>query len=77
MDDLDRAKVLEMRERQAALERTLAQGQETEAPLIIDGRRCCIDCGQAISPARLAARPQSVRCIHCKTKREQQDRLQQ
>lgn len=74
MDDLDRAKELEMRERQAALERALAQGRETEAPLIIDGVRCCIDCGQPIPPARLAARPQSVRCIDCKQEREQRCR---
>ncbi len=74
MDDLDRAKELEMRERQAALERALAEGQETERPLVIDGVRCCIDCGEPISPARLAARPQSVRCIYCKQEREQRCR---
>ena len=73
MDDLDRAKELEMRERQSALSRTLAAGQETEQPLIIDGVRCCVDCAYPISLARLAARPQSVRCIDCKTKKEKKE----
>jgi DnaK suppressor protein len=74
MDDADRAKELEMRERQAALERTLAEGRETERPLVIGGVRCCIECGDPIPAARLAARPQSVRCTDCKQEREQRCR---
>lgn len=74
MDDLDRAKTLEMRERQASLERALASGRETERPRIIDGVRCCLDCGEPIPPARLEARPESVRCIDCKTINEKKKR---
>jgi len=28
----------------------------------------CVDCGKEIDPARLEVRPQSIRCIDCKTK---------
>ena len=28
----------------------------------------CEDCGKAIPSARLEARPESVRCVHCKSK---------
>ena len=28
----------------------------------------CVSCGAAISPARLAARPESVYCVDCKSK---------
>lgn len=30
----------------------------------------CVDCGAAISPERLAARPQATRCITCQRKVE-------
>jgi len=73
MDDVDRAKILEMRQRQEALARAQAADRETEAPLVIDGQRCCRDCGQPIPAPRLAARPQAIRCIDCKTRKEQQE----
>lgn len=75
VDELDRAKALEMRERQAALARTLARGQEREPPLEVDGVRVCLDCGEPIPPERLAARPQSVRCVECKERKEKKERL--
>ncbi len=30
----------------------------------------CVDCGAAIDPARLEARPQAARCIACQRRRE-------
>lgn len=75
VDELDRAKVLEMREREASLRRTLAAGRETEAPRVIDGVRHCLDCGEPIDKERLAARPESVRCIDCKERKEKKERL--
>lgn len=70
MDDIDRAKELETRQRAAALAAQKQRAQETEAPLIVDGVRYCLDCGDPIPAARLAARPESVRCIDCKEIRE-------
>jgi len=69
-DDLDRAKDLEMHQRDVALKNQLAGAVETEEPLIIDGMRCCVDCGEVIPEERLRARPESVRCIDCKTFKE-------
>jgi DnaK suppressor protein len=31
----------------------------------------CIDCGQAIAPARLQASPEVERCVTCQTQHEQ------
>jgi len=74
MDDADRAKEREMAHRDRALANELAAHMESEPPLIIDGRRCCIDCEEPIPEERLAARPDSVRCIECKQIKEQKQR---
>lgn len=66
MDELDRAKELEMADRESALNRQLEQAKETETPLERDGVRVCLDCGDPIDPKRLAARPEAVRCVWCK-----------
>jgi len=66
MDQLDRAKQIEMRQRQQALESQRAKARETEAPDEVGGVRYCLDCGDAIPKARLTARPESVRCVECK-----------
>ena len=71
MDDIDRAKQRERSDRQAALAAQLERAKETEKPLVIDGQRCCLDCEVPISKERLEARPESVRCIDCKTQKEQ------
>ncbi len=34
----------------------------------------CLDCGQAISEARLEARPYAIYCIKCKSEREKRNR---
>lgn len=74
MDDLDKAKVLEMTQRKIALNNQLQQAKETDPPLYIDGVRCCVDCGDAISQKRLTVRPESVRCMSCKTIKEEQQK---
>lgn len=73
-DDLDRAKDLEMHQRDVAIKKQLAGAVETEEPLIVDGVHCCVDCGGEIPPKRLEARPESVRCIDCKTYKEFQEK---
>ncbi len=35
----------------------------------------CLDCGQAISEARLEARPYAIYCIKCKSEREKRNRF--
>ncbi|TVO70886.1 TraR/DksA family transcriptional regulator [Sedimenticola selenatireducens] len=74
MDDVDRAKERELEHRRLSVESELASHVETEAPLIINGERCCVDCREQIPMERLAARPNSVRCIECKEIREQKQK---
>lgn len=74
MDDVDRAKELEQEHRLRAVENELASHIERESPLIINGVRCCVDCRDPIPAKRLAARPDSVRCIECKQIKEQKQR---
>jgi len=74
MDDADRAKLLEMAERERALQRTRARAAEREPPLIIDGVRHCLDCHCRIPDERLAARAESVRCVDCKALKERRER---
>lgn len=69
MDDVDRAKEYEMRDRQANLERTL-QADNTEEQLIVNGEVICLDCLLPIPEERLAKRSESVRCVPCKTRWE-------
>lgn len=63
-DKLDQAKALEMTHRQRCLDEVL--NRQSEPPQqIIDGAVRCIDCGAAIEPARLNAKPEAARCIRC------------
>lgn len=75
MDDADRAKLREQADRRIALETQRARARESDPPLEIDGVRHCVDCGEPIPPARLAARPEAVRCIACKERKERQDQM--
>lgn len=63
MDDADAAQAMEARERASAIARALAARPET--PLYLNGRRCCLDCEEPLPAARLAARPEAVRCVGC------------
>jgi DnaK suppressor protein len=72
MDILDRAKVLEIEDRQRAI---AAQREKSKEPdqLIIDGEVLCIDCENLVSKPRLAAKPNAARCIECQSLKELQD----
>jgi len=74
MDEIDLANIATARHQQQALANQQAAAQEAEQPLVIEGVRHCIDCGDIIPKARLDARPESVRCIDCKDIKEQRDR---
>jgi len=47
-----------------------ALDQVKEEPLMIDGRRCCLDCEEPISEKRLTANPDAVRCTPCQARKE-------
>lgn len=70
MDEADYAKEAELADRQRALDAQQERAREHEAPRERDGVRVCLDCGDPIEPARLRARPESVRCVWCKYIRE-------
>ena len=67
--DMDRA--IALRAWQAAQQADAAGA----APLDADGAARCVECGAVIPPARLAARPDAVRCFDCQTARELSARL--
>ncbi len=73
-DEIDRAKEREMADRDLALRTQLEKGLERETPLYIEGVRCFLDCYDPIPEERIAARPESVRCISCKTDQELRER---
>jgi len=66
VDDADRAKDYEMKDRQAALNAALNRDPLPEQRRNDSGDIICIDCEQRIEPERLAVRPQAVRCVTCK-----------
>ena len=69
MDDVDKAKELEMQHRDLALKEALAKPDHDygEKPDVVDGVHYCIDCGEPIPEKRLEIKPESVRCVWCKT----------
>lgn len=73
-DLLDAAEQAEHRQRQEALDRTLAKAQEP-LQLRIDGQICCLDCEAPIAANRLAAKPDAPRCIPCQQRKELQDKI--
>lgn len=72
MDILDRAKDLEMNDRKRAI---AAQREKSKEPaqLVVGGEVLCIDCDDAVSKPRLAAKPNAARCIGCQSLHELQD----
>lgn len=64
-DLIDRAKDMEMRQRQTALDNVLNQSEPEQE--IQDGTVVCISCATPIQKARLAAKPNAARCIQCQT----------
>ena len=70
MDDLDRAKDLEMKQREVALESALSAPEHDvgEEQLFDEKEKViCLDCCERIPSKRLKAVPEAVRCIDCKT----------
>lgn len=69
MDEADHAKKFERFHRQQSVLALAAHGRmpQSEAPLIINGRVCCLDCKQPVEKERLEKRPESVRCVPCKS----------
>ncbi len=74
MDDLDRAKELEMHQRQVAINNTL--NAETLPSQLKDekGRVICLECGVLIPAGRLKAKPKAVHCIDCRYALEQKQK---
>ena len=70
--DTERSYTLRIRGRESVLIKKIRASLED----IEDGvYGICDDCGRYISIARLKARPVARRCIKCKTKEEQQERV--
>ena len=63
MGDLGRAAWLEEQDRQAGVTRII--NRKKEKPLLINGRRVCLDCENEISQQRIQALPDAVRCTIC------------
>lgn len=63
MDIADIASPLEERDRADGIASVLAYDPGT--PVMRNGVRCCVDCIEPISPARLDAFPRAVRCAEC------------
>jgi len=74
MDDADYAKINEQRDRDRALARALTRAEQPAQQIDETGQVICLDCGDPISPARLAARPDAARCTDCKTALEKRGR---
>lgn len=64
-DIIDRAKEVEMLNRETALQNQQQRASQHEEPRIVNGRRCCIDCDEPIPSERLEASPYAVRCVWC------------
>lgn len=64
----ERAAELEERTRQAGIDE--ARAAPPEPPRERDGKRYCLDCDTTIEGARLAARPEAVRCVPCQERHE-------
>lgn len=71
MDIIDHASELNEYHRANAPRAALSTSCRTaETPLIIDGRRCCLDCETPIPEKRLTHMPHAVRCTRCQDKHE-------
>jgi len=64
-DDADRAQILEEQHRARSI--AVARARSMDTPLMENGRRVCLECGDPIPKARLRASPGAVRCIGCQT----------
>lgn len=68
MDQLDQAKQFEQLRRSIALKAQKQNRLPQEPPIFnSESQIICIDCKLVIPPERIEARPESVRCVSCKT----------
>lgn len=74
MDNADRAKMIEMRERQTVIDEH--RRRDHAAAFMIEGMPHCCDCLGEIEAQRLAANPEAARCIECQTYYEQEQERQ-
>ena len=70
MDEADKAKDYELRDRAAALAAALSRPDPEPALFNDRGERLCVDCHAVIPEARVAAYPKAVRCVPCKKEKE-------
>jgi len=71
MDVFDQAQELERMDRESALIRA-SRRPYSEGPEWIDGIPCCRNCGEPISPRRLAAIPGVGLCTQCQEEEEKE-----
>tara|TARA_R110002073_G_scaffold158622_1_gene313912 strand:+ start:300 stop:521 length:222 start_codon:yes stop_codon:yes gene_type:complete len=64
MDDVDRAKIIEQKNRSASVQAALNTKSKREQ-MLIDGVPHCVDCYEEIPVQRLSALPGAVRCVEC------------
>lgn len=67
-DIIDEAQQYEQRDRERAL--AVMRIKPTEAPLVVEGKRLCLDCHDAIPAERLRIASDVVRCAPCQQLRE-------
>jgi DnaK suppressor protein len=70
--DSERGYTLRMRDRESVLIKKIRASLED---IQVGVYGICDDCGKDIAIKRLKARPVARRCIECKTKQEEQERL--
>jgi DnaK suppressor protein len=73
-DIYDRAQARELQNQQEAEARYRASLQPEPDQLVVAGVVICIDCDEPVQPARLKAKPNAARCIHCQNQYEQEHR---
>lgn len=68
MDEVDKAKELELEHRACSLNTVLTTPDHNpgETQLFINDTVCCVDCLDPIPPERMAIKPNAVRCVECK-----------
>jgi len=70
VDEIDVAQDMEELHRGLSISKIRALTQEEEDPLMINGRRHCLDCEEPIPRARLWVHPAAVRCTGCQGRKE-------
>jgi DnaK suppressor protein len=72
MDIIDEAQRIEIEFQEKAIEATRKRILLLcdEKPLVVNGVRECISCGEAIPKARIKANPDAVRCVVCQNARD-------